>query len=142
MRAVFLFAFFCCLGRSVVVNAPVGKIEGFSNDGVDYFLGIPFAKALRFENPDPVTFAYHNASSFGPGCPQRNLETESEDCLNLNIWRPFNTTSGSVLNVAVWIYGGGFDVGYDSLTKLEGQRIAKNGKMIVISFNYRVNALG
>lgn len=55
----------------------------------------------------------------------------SEDCLTLNVWVP----SGGEQNKAVmlWIYGGGFSTGSTSITTYNGQNIAAQEDVIVVS---------
>jgi len=55
----------------------------------------------------------------------------SEDCLTLNVWVP----SGGEANKAVmlWIYGGGFSSGTSATTTYNGQNIASQEDVIVVS---------
>ena len=39
---------------SPIVSTPKGKLRGFRFDGVDHFYGIRYAKAKRFQMPEPV----------------------------------------------------------------------------------------
>ena len=73
-----------------------------------------------------------------------NPNTEmSEDCLHLNIWVPF-TQKGMAehLPVMVWIFGGGFYSGSNTLDLYDGKVLAATENVVVISINYRVNAFG
>lgn len=45
---------FCMSKSSPVVQTPKGKLRGFRYDGVDHFHGIRYAKAKRFQMPEPV----------------------------------------------------------------------------------------
>lgn len=40
--------------NTIQVTTPCGVAEGFQEDGVNCFLGIPYATAKRFEYPQPV----------------------------------------------------------------------------------------
>lgn len=40
---------------------------------------------------------------------------ESEDCLNLNVFRPKGVKAGDNLPVLFWMYGGGFELGWNSM---------------------------
>lgn len=40
--------------NTIQVTTPCGVVEGFQEDGVNCFLGIPYATAKRFEYPQPV----------------------------------------------------------------------------------------
>jgi len=55
----------------------------------------------------------------------------SEDCLTLNVWVP----SGGEAKKAVmlWIYGGGFSTGTTTTTTYNGQNIASQEDVIVVS---------
>jgi para-nitrobenzyl esterase len=67
------------------------------------------------------------------------LETASEDCLTINIFRPFEIENP--LPVMVWFHGGSFadGAGGDPLT--DGSRLAGEG-VVVVTFNYRLGPLG
>ena len=91
-------------------------LAGFNQD---LFLGIPFANAPRLDNPTPLNDSWTaplNASSYGPTCygfgSNQLLPTirdsQSEDCLNLNIVRPSGLDANTKLPVLLWIYGGGW----------------------------------
>ena len=71
---------------------------------------------------------------------------DSEDCLFLNIWQPKNTTkltsSSSLLPVMVWIHGGAFQSGTIFSTIYDGQHLAHQGQVIVVSIAYRLGPLG
>lgn len=56
----------------------------------------------------------------------------SEDCLTLNVWVP----SGGEAKKAVllWIYGGGFSTGTSTTSTYNGQNIASQEDVIVVSF--------
>jgi para-nitrobenzyl esterase len=64
----------------------------------------------------------------------------SEDCLYLNVFTPA-THAGQKLPVMVWLYGGAYTEGAGSMPISDGNALAKKGA-IVVSFNYRVGALG
>lgn len=107
-----------------------GTVTGFSPiEGVEAFLGVPFAQPpvgeLRFKPPQAFTSSFYeersiNATKFGPLCYQfhrttplnaenlAEMSSQSEDCLNLNIWRPAGTSCDDDLPVMIWIYGGAF----------------------------------
>ena len=101
--------------------------NGFIRNGVEVFLGIPYAQDTagenRFKPPQPYKFPPNsvvNATQPGPACPQQlgqwnapltllNVTKEgiSENCLNLNIVRPVCASApDSRLPVMVWIHGG------------------------------------
>ena len=65
----------------------------------------------------------------------------SEDCLNLNIWAP-DQTNGNPLPVIVYIFGGGFEVGANTSATSNGSGLAKTGRAICVSVNYRLGPFG
>jgi carboxylesterase type B len=99
-----------------------GTVDGVADkdSGVEKFLGIPFAeppvgdRRLRQAAPLERSFGRIEADKFGPSCiSARNQGPESEDCLTLNIWRPFDAAKSNVtLPVLVWLYGGSLTSGY------------------------------
>ncbi|PIL28506.1 hypothetical protein GSI_08544 [Ganoderma sinense ZZ0214-1] len=68
----------------------------------------------------------------------------SEDCLNLNVIVPANATADSKLPVAVWIYGGGFQVGSNIHPgeNIVARSIDLGNPIVYVSVNYRLSAFG
>ena len=65
----------------------------------------------------------------------------SEDCLTLNVWtKP--QVGESKKAVLVWIYGGGFTTGNSDNVAYNGQYIAQDEDVVLVSFNYRLNVFG
>ncbi|KAH7346229.1 Alpha/Beta hydrolase protein [Rhexocercosporidium sp. MPI-PUGE-AT-0058] len=65
----------------------------------------------------------------------------SEDCLTLNVWtKP--QVGESKKAVLVWIYGGGFTTGNSDNVAYNGQYIADQEDVVLVSFNYRLNVFG
>ena len=93
------------------------------------FHNIPFAAppvgSLRFRSPQPPvnmsSWGIQDKTKAGPSCmvdPKRLinfLAKPSEDCLQLNIYIPASAKAGDNLPVLVYVYGGGFANGYNSL---------------------------
>ncbi|VVT44443.1 uncharacterized protein SAPINGB_P000418 [Magnusiomyces paraingens] len=70
---------------------------------------------------------------------------KGDDCLNLNVFRPANTTAKDKLPVLVWIYGGAFIFGGSSSYKGEvyvGESLQMQMPMIYVSINYRLGPWG
>lgn len=134
---------------------------------INVFLGIPYAKRIseysdwrrqfRFNRPEsPSWVGIWNATYYRPACPQlpwlvkqtvpefnREKHT-SEDCLYLNIFSPNNTDETPVeypnlYPVIVFIHGGGWTMGASQ--QYPGVFLAER-KVVVVTFNYRLNALG
>lgn len=134
------------------VETAQGKLEGrVLAEGGLLFAGIPFAQPpigrLRLRPPQPPRpwAGTRDASVFGPPPPQNpgfSLPPDtvrSEDCLYANIWTP--DVSGA-RPVMVWIYGGGFETGSAAPPVTDGNQLMRGGDVVVVSFNYRVGALG
>ena len=136
---------------SLVVQTDNGKVAGVVRNGAKEFRGIPFAAApvgdLRWELPQPAKpwTGVRDASAFGSACPQQarfNLTDESlnEDCLFLNVSVPKDIKPHEKLPVLFWIHGGAFVGGASSLYRLD--KLASDGRMVVVSTNYRLGVLG
>ncbi|CDT73145.1 conserved hypothetical protein [Vibrio coralliirubri] len=123
---------------------------------VESFKGIKFAEAKRFEHSNPVDLTelmnsegIVEATSFGDACPQLKTvsQTQSEDCLNLNIWRPVGVDADADLPVYVFIHGGDFEYGSGAEPLIQGDTVVAQGSddgkpFIYVSLNYRLGQLG
>lgn len=139
-----------------VVQTLQGKIAGtagLAEPRITRFLGIPYARAGRFEAPGPVESwcGVRSGSTFGKRCPQQyggkvrrdvlESDTYGEDCLYLNVYCPDHATaSGATLPVMVWIHGGAFMAG--AANSYDASRLAEEGGIIVVTINYRIGVLG
>jgi para-nitrobenzyl esterase len=134
-----------------VVQTASGKVVGAALPGLRCWLGIPYARAGRFESPVPVApwAQVREALRFGKQCPQAmggkvkpgqfDNETFGEDCLHLNIYTPEGGAPGPK-PVMVWIHGGAFMSG--SGDPYDGSALAREGDVVVVTINYRVGVLG
>ncbi|WP_226899583.1 carboxylesterase family protein [Nonomuraea phyllanthi] len=134
------------------IHAPAGTLRGGpAGGGVTACLGIPYARAERFAAPGPARWdGVLDAARPGPAAPQppvSRLERvlgpggelrQGEDCLSLNVWTP----GGGGLPVLVWLHGGGFVTGSGSQAWYDGALLAGRGRMVVVTINYRLGALG
>jgi para-nitrobenzyl esterase len=68
-------------------------------------------------------------------------ESQSEDCLFLNIWTPIDAGPKSKLPVLFWIHGGAFIQGSGAQPRYDGSELAKRG-VVVVTINYRLGPLG
>lgn len=138
-----------------IVSTTTGDLRGFVQDGLNVYLGIPYAKApsgsLRFKAPEPRPKwnGVFNAYEFGPVCPQVYDSVElddpkenvhDEDCLTLNIWSP--PSGNDKKAVMVFIHGGGFVVGSSKEPLYDGAAIVKFGDVVYVNMNYRMGLLG
>ena len=136
------------------VKTQNGVVEGFQEDGVKKFLGVPFAQApvgeLRWKAPQPAQNweGVREAKQFGDDPMQPNVfgdmnfrgPARSEDCLYLNIWTTAETTADG-LPVLIYFNGGGLMAGSGSEPRYDGSSIAKEG-VIGVTANYREGVFG
>jgi para-nitrobenzyl esterase len=142
-----------------VVQTASGTVQGFVRGGTYTFRGIPYAKAERFMAPDPAPSwtGVRPALSYGHICLQppndqlREPQTfvsdnrfwpAAEACQNLNIWTPA-VNDGGKRPVMVWLHGGGFFSGSSAeLPIYDGTNLSREGDLVVVSLNHRLNVLG
>lgn len=135
-----------------IVEVAQGELRGHAEDGIESFLGIPFAAPpvdeLRWQPPKPPQEwdDVRAARELAPKCPQADHpgidEFEGggqEDCLYLNLWRPAD--SAGELPVMVWLHGGAHRFGSASQPRFRGHRLAGRD-VVVVTINYRLGALG
>ena len=136
-----------------IATPPAGHLAGTSEGGVCIFRGIPYARAARFQAPEPCPTwdGVREATRPGPMCPQApdplaffigspKLQLEpSEDCQVLTIATPALTGQRPVM---VWIHGGGYLCGSGELACYSPQRLAAEGDVVVVSISYRLGAFG
>ena len=133
-----------------------GKLRGEKSDGVISFKGIPYGAptggANRFRAPQPVAnwAGTRDATKLGNQCPQVNPDhpawldpsEQSEDCLYLNVWAPERPKKTGKLPVMVWFHGGGFTFGSAGAPLYDGGNLAREGNVIVVGVNHRLNVFG
>ena len=141
-RIATLLASFCLLLSALAygVDEPVqltsGQVSGIESNGVQAFLGIPFAAPpvgdLRWQAPQaPIPWEGVRVSDrHAPACMQRRASYMSEDCLYLNVWTSAETAAEQ-LPVMVWIHGGGWTSGSNSGATYNGEAFARNGVVLV-----------
>jgi para-nitrobenzyl esterase len=153
MAALGALALLAAPAQAMPVKVDGGRIEGQVANGLRIYKGVPFAEPpvgeLRWRAPRPVKAwsGVRRAANFAPACMQTGVsmpgETPpavSEDCLYLNVWTPAKG-AGDRLPVLVWIPGGGFSNGSASMPLYWGDRLAKEGA-VVVTVGYRVGPLG
>jgi len=108
-----------------------------------------------------------NCLSYGHSCPQagtgviendgggRNTDEDAfllyrtngwirgEDCLRVNVWTPSATVSGRKRAVMVFMHGGGYTGGSgNDLLCYDGENLARNHDVVVVTHNHRLNLFG
>lgn len=142
-------------GAPPEVRAPVGRLRGTWEGGVAVFRGIPYAEppigGSRFAGPQPASgwSGVREADAFGPPPPQGGhfgmdalaQEVDGGDWLTINVWSAA-PDAGARLPVMVWIQGGAYVIGTSGLPEYDGGRLAREGGVVVVTFNYRVGVEG
>ncbi|KAL0261343.1 hypothetical protein SLS55_002773 [Diplodia seriata] len=155
----------------LLVQTDLFQVRGKLADNtttVRFFGGVPYAEppvgSARFrppvtKKPEPDVV---DATKFGPSCIQLDTgtetvytkylpgylltpgQTQSEDCLSLNIWAPRALNGSSeLLPVMIWIHGGGFTGGGSASPYKYGTDIVRDHQdVIVVALNYRVTIFG
>lgn len=147
--------------RDVDVDVRVvgGMVRGVRERGLLAWRGIPYAAApvgsLRFAAPAQVEpwEGIRDASDYGAIAPQalanRLIRPPSlivraaEDCLTVNVHTPTDANGGAEpLPVMVFIHGGGYSAGSSRDFSGQGEGFVRSGRVVYVSFNYRLGALG
>ena len=148
--------------EDITLKTLIGTFIGKQHEDTYEFLGIPYAKAGRFEYSTLIN-SYKDitdATKMGKACPQYrqyypNLDsperlfyhkefrqgiefTYDEDCLNLNIYTPKDASKCPVI---IFFHGGGFNSGSNGEDPFKGYELARRG-IITVFINYRVGVLG
>lgn len=149
-------AFFCACNPQMTTQVAVtgGTIEGYADNGLTIFKGIPFAAPpvgeLRWKAPQPVIpwEGVLETKEYAKGPFQMGNPAQfSEDCLYLNVWTPAGKVNEK-LPVLVWIYGGGFAMGWtgdpsNDCEALARKALSDGGEGVILaSLNYRVGQIG
>ena len=137
-----------------VIGVTGGTLRGVEEGGVWVFRGVPYAHSPpsgRWAAPHPPEpwRGIRDALTWGPIAPQTapvpgfslpgDPTHADENCLNLNVWTP--RPGDRRRPVMVWIHGGGFTTGTGASTLFAGHHLAAKG-VVVVTFNYRLGALG
>ena len=139
----------------IEVTVAEGRLRGRRDGDIAAFLGVPYAAPpfgegrLRPPRPAVPWAGVREAAEFGPTVPKTDywptlvpffpeVSIPGEECLNVNIWAP---AGGKDLPVLVWIHGGAFTNGSNSLAEYDGAAWARDG-VVFVSVNYRLGAEG
>ncbi|XP_066152185.1 acetylcholinesterase-like [Euwallacea fornicatus] len=150
----------------LIIRTTKGKVRGTTltaatGKKVDAWLGIPYAQKpvgnLRFRHPRPYEKweGVLNATNHPNSCVQIidtlfgdfagaqiwNPNTPlSEDCLYINVVVPRPRPTNAA--VMLWVFGGGFYSGTNTLDVYDHNILVSEENVIVISMQYRVASLG
>jgi para-nitrobenzyl esterase len=140
-----------------IVNTVEGPVQGYTRNGVDVFLGIPYAAPptgdLRWQPPQPVKSwrDTRDSTHYASSCPQVTTlgvfagpTSVNEDCLYVNVFTKGNAPPGQKKPVIVWFHGGGNIDGESN--DYDGTKLAMGGpggvESVVVTLNYRLGVLG
>jgi para-nitrobenzyl esterase len=147
-----------------IVETTNGRIRGVETDGIVVFRGVPYGASTAGENRfmpprPPVAWpGVRDALDYAGQAPQSRLgpppraemadfsgppdsSPETEDCLTLNVWTPA-ADSAARRPVMVWLHGGAFSFGSANGLRLQGMRLCRNGDVVVVTVNQRLNIFG
>jgi len=150
------------LDNEGVVETIYGKVRGSRRNRIHIFRGIPYGANTGGENrfvPAKAPMPWAGIRStlwYGRTCPafwrpggdepmfvwQNDVGLMDEDCLVVNVWTP-GINDNKKRPVMVWVHGGGYSFGSSQeLKSYDGEKLASDGDVVVVSFNHRLNALG
>lgn len=142
--------------NETTVETRAGRVRGYLRNKCRSWLGIPYAAIpdgkRRWQPPEPATpwSGIRDAGRYGTPAVQHSsamgaqirggFGDGSEDCLSLNVFAPL--AQSELRPVMVWIHGGGFAVGSASQAWYDGETLARENNVLVVTINYRVGVLG
>jgi para-nitrobenzyl esterase len=91
-----------------------------------------------------------DATKPGPVCPQTPSRLrfamgdftarQDEDCLHVTVWTP--KADNGRRPVLVWLHGGAYMSGAGAIDWYSGEKLAREGDLVVVGVNYRLGVLG
>lgn len=138
-----------------IIETAQGKLRGWVDGDVLVFKGIPYGEADRFMPPRTAASwsGVRDALAFGKSSPQpapsdvswKEWNTErgpqSEDCLALNVYAPVDGAARK-RPVMFYLHGGAFTTGSASTSGLNGIHLVRDGDVVVVTINHRLNVFG
>jgi para-nitrobenzyl esterase len=143
------------MSERITTRISTGELAGVREDGIDRWLGIPYAAApvgpRRFAEPAPHEpwDGTRDAIELGPTSPQTpigpalahiiaNRIIPGDEFLNVNVWAPAGASGRPVM---VWVHGGSLVHGSNALDGYDGSAFARDG-VVLVSVNYRLGQEG
>ncbi|MCQ2515737.1 MAG: carboxylesterase family protein [Saccharofermentans sp.] len=134
-----------------IINTKTGKVKGILEGDYYCFRGIPYAYSRRFMAPEDYCWDdVLDCTKYGPKAMQvispevtdvaAELDNQSENCQNLNIYVPSSINEGELLPVLLEIHGGAYQNGSNRDGKPEN--MVRDNKYIYVNINYRLGVLG
>lgn len=123
-----------------------------TEDMAHIYRGIRYAKADRLGHPviQACMEDIEESMDFASVCPQNesrlegvlgsfNFNLQDEDCLNLSIYTPEDSSKKPVM---VFLPGGGYMTGGGESLRYDASRLADEGDIVVVTVTYRVGVFG
>lgn len=143
-----LLSRFAIASSDPVALTRIARYEGMRENNIETFLGIRYGadtSTTRFQPPRRYlpTQTTIQAKAHGAVSPQRSRtkETQSEDCLFLNIWTPAADPRAK-RPVMFYIHGGAYANGSGNDPLTHGAALATRGDVVVVTVTHRLNAFG
>lgn len=152
MRKFFLFGlaaliFVSCTNNQTaepVAAISSGIIEGYIDEGIFTFKGIPYAQAERFQPSQPIAWEDTLVcKEYGPWAKQAENDGRSAEHKGdflANVWTA-GLNDGAKRPIVFWIHGGGFSSGSANADPTDGRHLAQKD-VVVVSINHRLDVLG
>ncbi|MFQ6862009.1 MAG: carboxylesterase family protein [Beduini sp.] len=126
----------------MIIETTLGKIEGYKENNLYLFKGIPYAVAERFQAPQSISWkGILDCTHYRDKAAQiveGDITIEcSENGLNLNVYTP---SLNEALPVLVEIHGGAFQNG--SNQKMDPYHVIGNRRLVYVTINYRLGVFG
>jgi len=140
--------------RIVETRCEQGKLSGVGDNGVLSFFDIPYASnggRFRDARPPEPWSRLRDGTKPGPVFPQLASRLDfvmgptargvalSEDAFRVNVFTP---SLAGRLPVLFWVHGGGFLTGGGALSCYNGAELARSGRAVVVTINYRLGIFG
>lgn len=151
-----------------VVSTATGRVQGAKVAGLHIFRGLPYGTPVggkgrfRLAKPASPWTGIRDCTTYGDMAPQERVgvarivpgasatrdtqnllpvfsTSQSEDCLNLNIWTPALSGKRPVM---VWLHSGGFEFGSGNRPLNDGTNLARQQDVVVVAINARLGVLG
>lgn len=142
---------------AVYADTTTGGVMGYNENGINYFWGIPYAKAERFMPPEAYDSweGYRVCWTIGEAAPQNDsvspfdfmpnsmqIVEDEANLFKLQIQSP-DLDPASPKPVVVWMHGGGYTTGASmEFDMYSGANLAEYGDVVFVGVNHRLNVLG